>query len=115
MNNQMILPEAADTKSLYRAGMQERLIILLRNASRRGAPHASGPFRNSQSRNAMSNTAPPTIKTIHSSGVIGRFTDRQHTPGLCDHSCNKTFTLVRRCKKSSRPRTAIYRNSAHNF
>ena len=46
------------------------------------ASHASGPFRNSQSRNAMSNTAPPTIKTIHSSGVIGRFTDQQHTPGL---------------------------------
>lgn len=46
------------------------------------ASHASGPFRNSQSRNAMSNTAPPTIKTIHSSGVIGRFTHQQHTPDL---------------------------------
>lgn len=46
------------------------------------ASHANGPFRNSQSRNAMSNTAPPTIKTIHSSGVIGRFTYQQHTPGL---------------------------------
>jgi hypothetical protein len=30
----------------------------------------------------MSNTAPPTIKTIHSSGVIGRFTHQQHTPDL---------------------------------
>jgi len=30
----------------------------------------------------MSNTAPPTTKTIHSSGVIGRFTHQQHTPRL---------------------------------
>src|SRR5215472_2647398 len=82
LNNQMIIPVAADTKTHYRAGMQERRIYSVAERLAQRVSHASGPFRNSQSRNALSNTAPPTIKTIHSSGVIGRFTHQQRTLGL---------------------------------
>src|SRR5215469_4908078 len=66
--------------------MQERHIILLRNASGRGPLTLAAPSETARAETRLSNTA-PTIKTIHSSGVIGLHPPTAYA-GSCDQSCN---------------------------